>query len=74
MKKYYYIVIDKVCKTLEVMECNTCEANLQKEILKKYGLSCQWYSQSRFTVCFNNTDNNINYDTLYKYARKFEVI
>lgn len=73
-KKYYWVVIDKVCKTLELVESEGCEATTQDKVLKMYGLNCNWYNQGRLRLCFNGTDSKVNYDTLYKYARKFEII
>ena len=74
MGKYYYVVIDKQEKTLQVVECNTCLAVLEKEIQAKYNLANNMQVENRFRFFFNGEENKINYETLYKYARKYKEV
>ena len=74
-EKYYNVVIDKVEKTLEVLEVESesCNAEIIDKLSKRYGLSrCE--ANSRFRLCDNGTEDSINYNNVYKYARKYEVI
>ena len=52
IEKYYWVVIDKLCKTIEVVESEGCEAPTQYKVLKMYGLDCQWYNQNRLRLFF----------------------
>ena len=71
---YYYVVIDKTNKTLEVMECLTCLARLMDEIKEKRGFKNRWEVESRYNFFFNDTNNKVDFDTIYKYARKYTII
>ena len=72
-EKYYNVVIDKVEKTLEVLEVKSCNAEMIDELAKRYGLNrCE--ANRRFKLCDNGTESSINYNNVYKYARKYEVI
>lgn len=73
-EKYYNVVIDRVEKTLEVLEIESCNAVMLDQLTERYGLSNRFEAEKRFALCYNGTDSNINYDNVYKYARKYEVI
>ena len=75
--KYYYIMIDKVNKTLELIEAYTCDATTFEAWMINKGLNKQyqsWQLATQFKLYFNNQDNFINYDNIPKYARKFTII
>ena len=74
MKKYYYVVIDKKEKTLQLLESGSCLATTEEKVKKIYKLSTRWEVEKRFTFFFNGTEEQINFDTLYKYARKYKVV
>lgn len=75
---YYYILIDKLEKTISLREYekDSCDAREMKKVQVEYGLEKfhLWQLDSRFKIFFNDTKNYIDYETLYKYARKYEVI
>ena len=74
MKKYYYVVIDKKEKTLQVLESESCLATTEEKVKKIYKLSTRLEVETRFSFFFNGTEEKINFETLYKYARKYKVV
>ena len=74
--KYYYILIDKLEKTISLREYEEedCDARVMKRVQKDYNLNelKLWQLDSRFKIFFNDTKNYIDYDALYKYARKYK--
>ena len=74
MDKYYYVVIDKQEKTLQLLESASCLATTEEKVKEIYGLSTRWEVETRFAFFFNGTEDQINFDTLYKYARKYKVV
>lgn len=75
---YYYILIDKLEKTISLREYeqNSCDAREMKKIQIEYNLQNfhLWQLDSRFRIMFNDTKNYIDYNTIYKYVRKYKVI
>ena len=72
--KYYYVLIDKQEKTIKLIESESCLAITEEKVKELYNLSTRWEVQSRFRFFFNGTEDKINLDTLYKYARKYKEI
>ena len=80
MKNYYYIVVDTLAKTLEIFPSGTCQAVTENNFAKiKLGIenlnglqSIQF--ENRFKFIFNGTDNKINLNKIFKYARKYTII
>ena len=80
MKKYYWILIDTLAKTLEVVESASCQAATEEKIAKdKFnidkmnGLQRIQFS-NRFRMIFNDTDDKIDLNKVYKYARKYTIV
>ena len=73
-EKYYYVVVDKLLKTIQIIESASCLATTEEKVKELYKLSTRWEVETRFRFFFNGTDNKINFDTLYKYARKYQQI
>ena len=78
--KYYYILIDTLEKTLEIIPAGTCQAETEKAIAAaKFGIDNLNGIQSiqfnnRFRLIFNGTSNTIDFSKIYKYARKYKLI
>ena len=80
MKKYYWILIDTLEKTLEIVESASCQAVTERQIaFKKFGIKEMNGLQSmqfcnRFRLIFNDTNDKIDLNKVYKYARKYTII
>lgn len=74
-KKYYYIIIDKLEKTLQIAQISkdSCTATVQSFLEKKYGLT-RMMSNARFELFFNNELSYIDYDKFYKKYAKWKVV
>ncbi len=77
--KYYYILIDKLEKTISLREYESpqsCYAREMKKVQIEYKLEQfhTWQIESRFKILHNETKNYIDYETLYKYARKYKEV
>ena len=78
--KYYYILIDTLEKTLEIIPAETCQAETEKAIAAaKFGIENLSGIQSiqfsnRFRLIFNGTSNTIDFSKVYKYARKYKAV
>jgi hypothetical protein len=73
MEKYYYVIIDKRNKTMKVRECNTCLAMLEKQISEEENIT-RWQVETKYNFFFNGTNDKIDFETIYKYARKFTIV
>ena len=78
MKKYYYVLVDKQEKTITLREYepSSCYSREMEKVKKEYGF-CDipiWQLEGRFKIFHNDTKNYIDYETLYKYARKYRVV
>ena len=80
MQKYYYILVDTLAKTLEIVEAESCQATTENKIArdkcgidKMNGLQSIQFS-NRFRMIFNDTSNKIDLNKVYKYARKYTII
>lgn len=71
---YYYILIDKVNKTLQFVLAESCQVATEKKIEKILNLPCRLILQKRYTLFFNETNSKVDYNSLYKYARKFKLL
>ena len=77
--KYYYILIDKLEKTISLREYEnpeSCYAREMKKVQIEYKLEQfhTWQIETRFKILHNETKNYIDYETLYKYARKYKEV
>ena len=80
MQKYYYILVDTLAKTLEIVEAASCQATTEEQIAKSKfeidrmnGLQRIQFS-NRFRMIFNDTSDKIDLNNVYKYARKYTII
>ena len=80
MKKYYWILIDTLAKTLEIVESASCQAATEEQIAKSKfnidkmnGLQRTQFN-NRFRMIFNDTSDKIDLNNVYKYARKYTII
>lgn len=79
-EKYYYILIDTLEKTLEIVESASCQAVTERQIaFEKFGIKDMNGLQSmqfcnRFRLIFNNTNDKIDLNKVYKYARKYTIV
>jgi len=80
MQKYYYILVDTLAKTLEIVEAASCQATTEEQIAKSKfeidrmnGLQRIQFS-NRFRMIFNDTNDKIDLNNVYKYARKYTII
>ena len=73
-EKYYNVVVDRIEKTLEVLEIESCNAVMLDKLAKRYCLNNRFEAEKRFALCYNGTEDSIDYNNVYKYARKYEVI
>ena len=80
MKKYYWILVDTLAKTLEIVEAASCQATTEEQIAKSKfeidrmnGLQRIQFS-NRFRMIFNDTSDKIDLNNVYKYARKYTII
>ena len=80
MKKYYWILIDTLAKTLEIVESASCQAATEEQIAKSKfnidkmnGLQRMQFN-NRFRLIFNDTSDKIDLNNVYKYARKYTII
>ena len=80
MQKYYYILVDTLAKTLEIVEAASCQATTEEQIAKSKfnidkmnGLQRIQFS-NRFRMIFNDTNDKIDLNKVYKYARKDTII
>ena len=80
MQKYYYILVDTLAKTLEIVEAASCQATTEEQIAKsKFSIDKMNGLQSiqfnnRFRLIFNDTSDKIDLNNVYKYARKYTII
>ena len=80
MTKYYWILVDTLAKTLEIVESASCQAATEEQIAKsKFGIDKMNGLQSiqfsnRFRMIFNDTSDKIDLNKVYKYARKYTII
>lgn len=80
MKKYYWILIDTLAKTLEIVESANCQAATEEQIAKsKFSIDKMNGLQriqfrNRFRMIFNGISNKIDLNNVYKYARKYTII
>ena len=77
--KYYYILIDKLEKTISLREYESpesCYAREMKKVQIEYKLEQfhTWQIESRFKILHNETKDFIDYETIYKYARKYKEV
>ena len=78
--QYYYILIDTLEKTLEIFPAGTCQAATEEAITAaKFGIGKLSGIQSiqfnnRFRLIFNDTNDKIDLNRVYKYARKYKII
>lgn len=76
---YYYIVVDKIGKTLEIFPAKSCEAATEKAYAKARlnvelsGIQSIQFC-NRYKFIFNGDNGKINLDSVYKYARKYKII
>lgn len=76
---YYYIVVDKAGKTLEIFPAESCEAATEKAYAKTRlnielnGMQSIQFC-NRFKFIFNGESDKINLDSVYKYAKKYKVV
>lgn len=76
---YYYIVVDKIGKTLEIFPAESCEAATEKAYAKTRlnielsGIQSIQFC-NRYKFIFNGESDKINLDSVYKYARKYKII
>ena len=79
MVKYYWILIDTLEKTLEIVESESCQAATEDKIaLEKFGIEKMNGLQriqfgNRFRMIFNDTNDFIDLNKVYKFARKYSV-
>ena len=80
MNKYYWILIDTLAKTLEIVESESCQAATEEKIAKNKfsidkmnGLQRMQFN-NRFRLIFNDTSDTIDLNKVYKYARKYTII
>lgn len=74
MKKYYYIIIDKSNKTLELIQSNSCQAVACQEYMKSKGLEGEHFFNYNLQCFFNGELNEIDKSKLYKYCKNYKVI
>ena len=80
MQKYYYILVDTLAKTLEIVEAESCQAATENKIARvKFGIDRMNGLQSiqfskRFRLIFNDTSDKIDLNDVYKYARKYTIM
>ncbi len=74
--KYYYIMIDKYNKTLELVTASTCYATTFEKWQKSKGLEKynRWELETQFKLFFNNQSSIIDRDKIYKYAKNYKDI
>lgn len=76
---YYYIVVDKIGKILEIFPAESCEAATEKAYAKTRlnielsGIQSIQFC-NRYKFIFNGESNKINLNSVYKYARKYKII
>lgn len=74
MKKYYYIIIDKSNKTLELIQSNNCQAVACQEYMKSKGLENENFLNYNLQCFFNGELNKIDKSKLYKYCKNYKVV
>lgn len=74
MKKYYYIIIDKSNKTLELIQSNNCQAVVCQEYMKIKGLENENFLNYNLQCFFNGELDKIDKSKLYKYCKNYKVI
>lgn len=72
MTKYYWILIDTLAKTLEIVESASCQAATEEQIVKSKfnidrmnGLQRIQFS-NRFRMIFNDTNDKIDLNNVYR--------
>jgi hypothetical protein len=72
---YYYILIDKQEKTIQLrpyVADNSCEAREIDLVSKEYGITYN-VARNRFTIFHNDQKNYIDFNTFYKKYNKYTV-
>lgn len=76
---YYYVVVDKIGKTLEIFPSESCEAATEEAYaktrlnMKLNGMQSIQFC-NRYKFIFNGESDKINREGVYKYARNYKII